>query len=71
MGEVADAVKPARIVLSGVTADVYESAREPLADLAGRHRVALAGRGADGSFAAQLGAAALTGDPVLEAAAFT
>ena len=69
VGEVADAVKPARIVLSSVSPDVYESAREPLTDLAGRHRVALAGQGADEAFAEMLGAAALTGDAVLEAAA--
>jgi DNA-binding transcriptional MerR regulator len=66
VGQVADAVKPARVVLASVSADAFASERDAIAELAARMPVALGGAGAQ--HCAVDGAAVLPGDPVGEAA---
>lgn len=68
VAQVAASLDPACIVLSSVSASVFEQVRKPLARLAKRYRVALGGAGARPKLARKLGATALEGDPVSEAA---
>jgi DNA-binding transcriptional MerR regulator/methylmalonyl-CoA mutase cobalamin-binding subunit len=68
IAEVASVVDPAWIVLSSVDSTVFTRAAEPLAQLAAKHRLAMAGAGATPGVAKRLGADLLAGDPVTEAA---
>jgi MerR family transcriptional regulator, light-induced transcriptional regulator len=68
IGEVADRVGPALVVVSAVRADGLERDGAALAAVAARHRVALAGAGAAAGLAAALGCELLNGDPVSAAA---
>jgi MerR family transcriptional regulator, light-induced transcriptional regulator len=68
VAQVAASLDPACIVLSSVSASVFEQARKPLARLAKRYPLVLGGAGARPKLARKLGATALEGDPVSEAA---
>ncbi len=67
IAEAARAVEPALLVLSAVSADRFVPLAPVLADLARRHRVAVAGAGARGFRTDVPGVLALTDDPVAEA----
>jgi MerR family transcriptional regulator, light-induced transcriptional regulator len=68
IAHVADAVDPARIVVTSLRSDIYETAVEGLGRLAARHPLALAGAGATAELATRVGADLLAGGPVTEAA---
>jgi DNA-binding transcriptional MerR regulator len=68
ISDVADAVQPARIVLASVRSDVFVPMQDELARLAARTPVALGGAGARPQLADRVGALALEGDPISEAA---
>jgi DNA-binding transcriptional MerR regulator len=65
--EAARTIEPALLVLSAVTPDHLSPLAPVLADLAQRHRVAVAGAGARGFPTDGPGILTLTGDPVAEA----
>jgi MerR family transcriptional regulator, light-induced transcriptional regulator len=67
IAEAARTIEPALLVLSAVTPDRFLPLAPVLADLAKRHRVAVAGAGARGFRPDGSGILALTGDPVAEA----
>jgi MerR family transcriptional regulator, light-induced transcriptional regulator len=66
VAKVAEALKPAQVVLASVSPEMFAAERGALAELAARIPVALGGSGAGP--AAVKGAAVLGGDPVTEAA---
>jgi MerR family transcriptional regulator, light-induced transcriptional regulator len=66
VAQVADAVRPAQVVLASVSANAFAVQRDAIAELAARMPVALGGTGAQA--ASVEGAAVLPGDPVGEAA---
>ncbi len=65
--EAVDIAHPELVVLAAVAANRFEDVADELAELAGRHTLALAGAGASPALAARTGARLLSGDPVSEA----
>jgi DNA-binding transcriptional MerR regulator len=65
--DAARSLAPALVVLTAVTDERVRPVAAQLRTLAEHHRLALAGRGASDGGAEQIGALALTGDPVAEA----
>ena len=68
VAEAAGLLRPAIVVVNVVTSPVSAEAGEELKALAGSHRLAFAGAGADEAAADSVGAELLTGDPVAAAA---
>ena len=66
--DLADALRPARVVLASVRSETYLGAGDMLSDLARQVPVSLAGAGATAPAVAGLGAEVLAEDPVTEAA---
>lgn len=62
-----DLTRPELVVLAAVAPGRFEDVADGLAELAGRHALALAGAGATPALAARTGARLLSGDPVSEA----
>ncbi|MBK6870341.1 MAG: MerR family transcriptional regulator [Kineosporiaceae bacterium] len=62
--EAAQTADPALVVLAATHPERFEAIRDDLRDLAHGRRLVLAGRGADGRFAAEVGATHVTADPV-------
>jgi MerR family transcriptional regulator, light-induced transcriptional regulator len=69
--DLADVLRPARIVLASVRGETYLDARAMLCDLARRAPVSLGGAGARAAAVADLGADVLEGDLVTEVARLT
>ena len=69
LGETADRLAPARVIVAALERSRFETAATELANLSRRHSVLIAGAGADPELAAELGAGHLGGDPVRAAAA--
>lgn len=65
--EAVDVARPELVVLAAVAASRFEDVADELAELSGRHALALAGAGATPALAARTGARLLSGDPVSEA----
>jgi DNA-binding transcriptional MerR regulator len=65
--DTAGAIRPALVVLSATTPEFLSPLAPELAQLVRRHRVAVAGAGAEGFDAIADGVLTLTGDPVAEA----
>jgi DNA-binding transcriptional MerR regulator len=68
VAQLADAVRPACVVLASVRSDVYVPIQDELMRLAERTQLALGGAGARPQLADRVGALALEGDPIGEAA---
>jgi len=64
----ADLIRPAIVVVNVVVVSLHSDARGELAALAGSHRLAIAGAGADARLAESIGAELLEGDPLTAAA---
>ncbi|MCJ7832260.1 MAG: MerR family transcriptional regulator [Actinobacteria bacterium] len=64
----ADELRPQVAVVSAVYRDAMDANQDVLAGLASSHRLVLAGRGVDESFAEKIGASLLEGDPITAAA---
>ena len=71
LGEAARALRPALMVVTAATGGRLRTAAPELETLAAELPVALAGRGAGARVAEVIGARALSGDPISEAAAVT
>jgi MerR family transcriptional regulator, light-induced transcriptional regulator len=69
IAQVADAVRPAWIVLASVDPDVFHRNGADLSPLASHQSIAIAGAGASSALATACHATLLAGDPVAEAAA--
>lgn len=67
LADTADRLEPELVVLSAVDPARFREAVRGLGELAARHRVALAGAGADDALARRIGAELLAGDPVAAA----
>jgi methanogenic corrinoid protein MtbC1 len=71
VAEVAGSLDPALVVVSSVAPERLRPLQRELRAIARRHRLALAGPGADGIDDRRLDALVLTGDPVYEAERLT